>query len=139
MQTTKEVNPHPWIAPYVSICGVSPSYSSYSSCVDVTSPGRAKWSGPRHTINMLHFALFHSVTCCTNSIISRIHVNTTKLRNFVMNANHQRSQPTPLDCTICQCVEYHLLLLLMPHRPSGPSEWTTPHHTIEMFAVCGIP
>jgi hypothetical protein len=31
---------------------------------------------------MLHFVLFHSVPCYTNSIASCIHVNTTRLRNI---------------------------------------------------------
>ena len=31
---------------------------------------------------MLHFVWFHSVTCYTNSLVSRIHVNITKLRNI---------------------------------------------------------
>ena len=42
-------------------------------------------SGVDHTtpFNMLHFMLFHSVTCYTNSLVSRIHINTTKLRNIM--------------------------------------------------------
>ena len=46
-------------------------------------PGRP--SGVDHTtpLKMLNFVLFHSVTCYTNSTISRIHVNTTKLRNIM--------------------------------------------------------
>ena len=42
-------------------------------------PGRP--SGVDHTtsFNMLHFVSFYSVTCYTNSIVSHIHVNTTKL------------------------------------------------------------
>ena len=47
-------------------------------------PGRP--SGVDHTtltIKMLHFVLFHNVTCYTNSIISHIHVNITKLRNIM--------------------------------------------------------
>ena len=47
-----------------------------------TLPGKAKCSGPHHTIKMLHFVLFHSVTWYTYSIASRIHVNTAKLRNI---------------------------------------------------------
>jgi hypothetical protein len=43
--------------------------------------GTAKWSGPHHTIKMLQFVLSHRVTCYTNSQVSRVHVNTTKLRN----------------------------------------------------------
>ena len=53
---------------------------------------------------------------------------------FVINANHQRSQPTPSHCVMCQHVECCLLILLlflvphveswcmpMPHRPGRPS------------------
>jgi hypothetical protein len=57
--------------------------------------------------------------------------------NFVINAYHQRSQPTPSHCTMCQHVECHLILILIilllmplvecwwmrppPHRPGRPS------------------
>ena len=47
-----------------------------------TLPRKAKWSGTHHTIKMLHDLLFHSITCYTNSLISHIHVNNTKLRNI---------------------------------------------------------
>ena len=49
----------------------------------VTSHGKANWSGqhqPRWEENEFKI---HSVTCYTNSIVSRIHVNTTKLRNIM--------------------------------------------------------
>jgi hypothetical protein len=90
MQTTKK-STHTLALRHVSICGVSPSYSdsssSYVTCwmlvhAYATLPGKAKWSGPHHIIKMLHFVLFHSVRCYTNSIVSCIHVNTTKLRNI---------------------------------------------------------
>ena len=58
------------------------------------------------------------------------------ITEFVINANHQRSQPTPPPCTMYQHVEHHLLLLLLlllllmplvecwymrlPHRPGRP-------------------
>ena len=51
-------------------------------------------------------------------------------QNLSSNANHQRSQPIPSHCTICQHVEFLLLLLPLgecscmrpshcPGRPSG--------------------
>jgi hypothetical protein len=32
---------------------------------------------------------------------------------FDINANHQRSQPTPSHCAMCQLVECHLLILIL--------------------------
>ena len=34
------------------------------------------------------------------------------ITNYVSNANHQRSQPAPSHCTMCQYVECHLLVLI---------------------------
>jgi hypothetical protein len=48
----------------------------------ITREGQVEWTTPHHTIIMLHFVLFHRVTCYTNSLVSRIHVNTTKLHNI---------------------------------------------------------
>ena len=102
MQTTNEVNPHPRTAPRVNMWSVtflfSSSSSSFFRChlLNVGActyppqcPGRP--SGVDHTsvgdgttnANSLHISLvlLHNVTCYTNSIVSRIHVNTTKLRN----------------------------------------------------------
>ena len=31
----------------------------------------------------ISFVLFHNITCCTISTVSRIHINTTKLRNIM--------------------------------------------------------
>ena len=47
-----------------------------------TLPGKVKWSAPHHTIKMMYFVLFLSVTCYNSSMLSCIHVNTTKLYNI---------------------------------------------------------
>ena len=87
MQTTKEVHPHPCIVPCVNIWSFFFFFFfchllNIGACICHIA-GKAKWSGPHHTnIKMSHFVLFHSVTCYTKSIVSHIHVNTTKLRNI---------------------------------------------------------
>jgi hypothetical protein len=65
-----------------------------------TSPMKTKWSGSHHTIQMLHFVLFHSVTCYTNFIVSRIHVNTTKLRNITHSLVATGFILRSLECTL---------------------------------------
>ena len=103
MQITKEGNPHLALR-HVSICGVSLSSSSYVTCwmlvhAYVTSSGKTKWSGPHHTIKMLHFVLFHNFTCYTNSTISCIHVNTTKFRNVTCTLVATGVILRSLECT----------------------------------------
>ena len=91
MQTIQEVDPHPHIAPCVNMWGVTFLFlfcfflclcdlSIGGACICHIAHGVGQ-SGLYHTIKMLHFVLFHSVTCYTNSKVSRIHVNTTELRN----------------------------------------------------------
>ena len=70
-----------------------------------------------------------------------IGISLSYITNFVINANHQRSQPTSSHCAMCQYVECHLILILillvplvdswcmhMPHCPGRPSgvDHTTP-------------
>ena len=79
LQTIKEVNPHPHIAPCVNMWSVFffCHLLNIDACICHIT-WTAKWNGPHHTLKMLQFVLFHSVTCYINSIVSRFHVNTTK-------------------------------------------------------------
>ena len=90
LQTTIIVKTHTLTSCHLSIYGVSPSYSSsfYATCwmlvhAYVTSPGKAECSGPHQWRWEENESQFHSVTCHTNSIVSRIHVSTTKLYNIM--------------------------------------------------------
>ena len=65
----------------------SSSSSSNATCwmlvyAYATLPGKAKWSGPHQQRWEENEFKYHSVTCYTNSIVSHIRVNTTKLRNI---------------------------------------------------------
>ena len=71
---------------HVSICGVSSSSSSASCWMLVhayaTSSRNAKWGGPHQRMWQENAFKVHSITCYTNSLVSLIHVNTTKLCNI---------------------------------------------------------
>ena len=90
MQITREINPHPLIEPCVNMWSVFFFFFFYATCwmlvhAYAASSGKTKWSVSHYTIKMMHFVLFHSVTCYTNSIVSRVHINATKLRNTTCN------------------------------------------------------
>ena len=62
--------------------------SSYATCwmlvhAYAALPGRVKWSGPHQRRWEENVIKFQSVTCYTNSTVSRIHVNTARLRNII--------------------------------------------------------
>src|SRR6202048_2861463 len=77
--------------------------------------------------------------CSSN--LTHCHLSLPYITNYVINANHQRSQPTTSDCAMCQYVKCHLILLFLCHllnvgacichiTREGQVKWTTPHHLI---------
>ena len=115
MQTTQEVNPHPHIESCVNMRSVTllflfllffllmplvecwwlhpPHHPGRPSRVDHISAVDMRTNSNRPHIS---FALFHNITCYTNSIISRIHVNTIKLHTLVATGVILRN----LECII---------------------------------------
>ena len=90
MQTINEVNPHPRIASCANMWSVIFfffSFSSYGTCwmlvhTYAISSGKAKLSRPHQWRWEENEFKFHSVTCNTNRIVSRIHVKTIKLSSI---------------------------------------------------------
>ena len=117
MQSTQEVNPHRHIAPCVSMWSVTFLFFFFSLChllnVGACICDIARPSGVDHTSigdmitnsNCPHifFVLFHNLTCYTNSIVSRIHVNTTKPRNIMCTLIAIGVILWSLECT-CLCM-----------------------------------
>ena len=94
---------------YTHSHGVSPSsYSSSSSSATTcwmlvhayaTLPMKAKWSGPHQRKWEENKVRFHSVTCYTNSVLSRIHVSTRKLRTITCTLVATGVILRSLECT----------------------------------------
>ena len=93
MQTTKEVNPHPHIAPCVNMWSVNFLFLflifflchllNVGACMcQIARELKAKWSGPHQQTWEDDEFKFHSVMCYTNSLVSCIRVNTTIPRNI---------------------------------------------------------
>jgi hypothetical protein len=122
MQTTHKVNPHPRISPCVSatfffifffLCHLL----NVGACIcHITQEVEHTRVGDRRmNLNCIHisFVLFYNITCYTNSIITHINVNTTKLCNIMCTL--------VATCVILwslKCITFtnfsHLLLALPP-------------------------
>ena len=50
---------------------------------------------------------------CSSNLTPYCHISLSCITDCVINANHQRSQPTPSHCAMCQYVVCHLLILLL--------------------------
>jgi hypothetical protein len=103
MQTTKEVIPRPCIVRCVNMWRVFfflCHLLNVGACIPMSCHcGRS--SGVDHTtpLKCCTFVLFHSVTCYTNLLVSRIHVNTTKLCNVTCTLVATHVILRSLECT----------------------------------------
>jgi hypothetical protein len=124
MQTTQAVNPHPHIAPCVNMWSVTfffffsfflmplfecwcmrlPQRPRRPSGVDHTSVGDKRTNSNCPHIS---FLLFHNVTCYTKFIVSRIHVNTTKLRNIMCTLVATSLILRRLECNLTWQYDYN--------------------------------
>jgi hypothetical protein len=127
MQATQEVNPHPHIASSVNMWSVFFFFFFFffflchllnvGACVcHVTWEGQVERTsvGDRRTnSNCPHIIshLFHIVTCYTDSILSCIHFNTTKLRNITYTL-----VATSVILQSLECILLHILYVMSSYH-----------------------
>ena len=108
---------------------MSPSYSHSSSSDAIcwmlvhayaTSPRLAKWSGPHQRRWDGNESEFHNVTCYTNSIVSHIHVNTTKLRNITCTLVATSVIIQSLECKSLAILPFKYRHSIKKHDHMGP-------------------
>ena len=63
---------------------------------------------------------------CSSNLTPYCHVYVPYITDFVIDASHQRSQPTPSYCAMCEYVECHLLILIL-HLKSLVHAYTISH------------
>ena len=110
MQTTQEVNPHLPIVSCVNMWSVTFLFLfsfrlchllNVGACVhQIAREGQVEWTTlASSNCPYISFVLFHNVTHYTNSIVSCIHVTTTKFRNITCTLVATGVIPRSLGCT----------------------------------------